>query len=749
MEIERWHQIENLFYSALEIEKSEREQFLKRACDGDAELFQEVHSLLVAHEQPGTFVGNSAFGLGMQVLKDEQTNLQRSTLGHYKIIKPIGSGGMGEVFLAEDPRLGRKVAIKLLPHSFLEDPSRIYRFQQEARAASSISHPNIAHIYEIGVEAGCHFTSMEFIDGITLRRLMDQRRLELQEAVNIALQVGSALVAAHKSGIIHRDIKPENIMIHREGHIKVLDFGLAKLTDRISDHWNATTIIDAVETQPGVVMGSPAYMSPEQARGLEVDARTDIWSLGIVLYEMVTGWTPFHGSTNMDVLAGVLKEEPTPIIEHIDNVPPGLEKILKKMLSKDKDERYLSSSDMITDLKKLARSLQLNSDAILDHETRIPLRSNIPQHKQQTIGFLKQWISSIVVTPIRDARGKKGIERILALRNVFALFVATVTLAFLLNEIYQNQAIQIRKQKKIVHIAIVLNGEVYYTRNIMQGFTSKLDQLLEPTPYVAHYESTTGVAEAKQNKQNEAAFKSLLAKFPSKPDYLISVGTQVSEYAYQHYLNDIPIIFVGVTDPVRSGLIRSYEKDPSRGTIAGTTWGGSLKLFLEFFTQAFPGRTIGYVYNPGLYHQDELTKDSLLAEAAQIKPPLTIIPIQVDKPQMNEEQQASADMFFGGYYWAKHFQELISSNKKPFVATEISNVYKGGAIATFGTDSIELGSIAAERLLYVNLMQGTPLSDLPIIKPEKPVIGINLSTARQYNISISQEVIERADKVIP
>src|SRR5678815_5448002 len=257
MEIERWHQIKNLFYSALEIELSEREEFLKTACEGDAELFQEVQSLLVAHEQPGSFLGNSAFGLGMQVLKDEQTNLQSSTLGHYKIIKPIGSGGMGEVFLAEDPRLGRRVAIKLLPRSFLEDPSRIYRFQQEARAASSISHPNIAHIYEIGVDAGYHFTSMEFIDGITLRRLMDQRRLELQEAVNIALQVGSALVAAHTAGIIHRDIKPENIMIHRDGYIKVLDFGLAKLTDRMSDHWNPTTRTeDAVKTQPGMVMGS-------------------------------------------------------------------------------------------------------------------------------------------------------------------------------------------------------------------------------------------------------------------------------------------------------------------------------------------------------------------------------------------------------------------------------------------------------------------------------------------------------------
>jgi len=311
-----------------------------------------------------------------------------------------------------------------------------------------------------------------------------------------------------------------------------------------------------------------------------------------------------------------------------------------------------------------------------------------------------------------------------------------------------NQEIQIRKAKKVVHIAIVLNGEVSYTHDIMKGFTSKLEQLLESTHYVAHYELITGVAEAPQNRQNDEVFKSLLAKFPSKPDYLISVGTQVSEHAYKHYLNDIPIIFVGVTDPVSSGLVRHFEKDPSRGNIAGATWGGSLKQYLELFTQAFPGRTMGYVYNPGLYHQDELEKDRLLAAGAQMKPQLTIIPIQLDKPQLNEEQQASADIFVGGYYLAKHFQELISSSKKPFLADEISNVYRG-AIATFGTDSTELGSIAAERLLYVNLMQGTPLSDLPIIESEKPVIGINLSAASRYNISISPEIIERANVVIP
>jgi len=742
MESKRWQQIKSLFDSASEVELSEREEFLKRACDGDAELFQEVQSLLVAHDQAGSFMGNSGFEFGVQVLNDEQINLQSGKLGHYKIIKPIGSGGMGEVFLAEDPRLGRRVAIKLLPRTFLEDPIRIYRFQQEARAASSISHPNIAHIYEIGVDAGYHFTSMEFIDGITLRQLMDQRRLELQEAVNIALQVGSALVAAHASGVVHRDIKPENIMIHKDGHIKVLDFGLAKLTDRMSDHWNATIVIDAVETQPGMVMGSPAYMSPEQARGLEVDARTDIWSLGIVLYEMVTGWTPFRGPTNMDVLAGVLKEEPTPIIEHIDNVPPGLEKVIKKMLSKDRDERYLSSSDMMTDLRNLARSLQSNEDAILGHETRIPLRSDIPPHKQRTIGFLKKWISLIVVTPIRNVRRKKGTERILALLYVCALFVAAVTLIFLLNT-----ASRIRKAKKVVHIAIVLNGQTFYPNDTMTAFTNKLDQLLEPTPFVAHYESTVGVAEAPKKEQNDAVIKSLLARFPSKPDYLISFGTQVSEYTYQHYLNEIPIIFIGVTDPVRSGLVKSYGKDPSRGNIAGTTFDISVEKYLEFFREAFPGKSLGYVYNPGLYRQDEIAMESLLEANDRMKSPLTIIPIKVDKPQINEEQQASADIFLGRYYETKYLQELITSSKKPFFAEDISDLYRG-AIATINNDSVELGGKAAERLLYVNLMQGTPLSDLPIIIPEKRIIGINLSAARRYNISISQEVIESADKVI-
>ena len=212
-----------------------------------------------------------------------------------------------------------------------------------------------------------------------------------------------------------------------------------------------------------------------------------------------------------------------------------------------------------------------------------------------------------------------------------------------------NKEIPLRREKKVIHIAIVLNGEVFYTRQIMAGFTNKLDELLEPTPYVAHYEWTTGIAEALQDSQNEAVFKALLARFSAKPDYLVTVGTQVSEYAHQHYLNNIPIIFIGVTDPVRSGLVRDYQPDSNRGIIAGTVFDIPINLYLEFFAQAFPGKTFGYVYNPMLYHQDDIQRERLLAAAASMKPPLTIIPIPVDTPQLSEEQQAQADIFFVRY----------------------------------------------------------------------------------------------------
>jgi len=284
-------------------------------------------------------------------------------LGRYEIKSQLGAGGMGEVYLALDTTLGRKVALKILPEAVAANLQRMQRFVQEAKAASALNHPNILTIHEIGTEPGAHFMATEFIDGHTLRHHMNHNALSINEAIEVAMQVASALATAHAAGIIHRDIKPENIMLRHDGIAKVLDFGLAKLTE----HWRAEEVDhDAatkalVQTEPGVVMGTTAYMSPEQARAQEVDTRTDVWSLGVVLYEMISGRPPFKGPTSSDTNAAILKTDPPALSQHVPQTPPELDRIVKKALQKDREERYQNIKDLLLDLKSLKRELDVNA----------------------------------------------------------------------------------------------------------------------------------------------------------------------------------------------------------------------------------------------------------------------------------------------------------------------------------------------------------------------------------------------------
>jgi serine/threonine-protein kinase len=273
---------------------------------------------------------------------------------------------MGEVYLAEDGRLGRKVALKLLSAEFTRDADRVRRFQQEARAASALNHPNIITIFEIGHLDSSHFIATEFIDGETLRQRM-AGQMQLREAVDIAIQITTALSAAHSAGIIHRDVKPENIMLRPDGFIKVLDFGLAKLTEKSAEWDSASSDPEAatralVTTDPGIVMGTVSYMSPEQARGLKADDRTDIFSLGVVLYEMVAGRKPFEGSTISDVIALILSREPPLLARYLPQVPEELERITAKALTKDREERYQTAKDMLVDLRRLRRRMDVQAE---------------------------------------------------------------------------------------------------------------------------------------------------------------------------------------------------------------------------------------------------------------------------------------------------------------------------------------------------------------------------------------------------
>ena len=282
--------------------------------------------------------------------------------GRYQIRSPIGAGGMGEVYLAEDTELERTVALKVLPEGVASDQQRMQRFVQEAKSASALNHPNILTIYEVGRADSIRFIATEFINGVTLRQQMTAANITLSEALNISIQICDALSAAHSAGILHRDIKPENVMVRPDGYIKVLDFGLAKLTERPLNPDTEAPTRALVHTDPGMVMGTARYMSPEQARGLAVDARTDIWSLGAVLYEMVAGRPPFEGATTGDVISAVLNKEPLPLARYQPGAPEALEWIVTKALTKDKEGRYQTAKELLTDLRRLKQRLEFEAE---------------------------------------------------------------------------------------------------------------------------------------------------------------------------------------------------------------------------------------------------------------------------------------------------------------------------------------------------------------------------------------------------
>src|SRR5881628_4257247 len=277
----RLQAIEEIFHAALHQEPDQIGAFLDTACEGDELLRRKVEALVAFHQRPGSFIETSAVGLATRIIENEQADLLVGrTIGHYKISERIGTGGMGDVYLATDITAGRKAALKLLPERFTSDTERLKRFQQEAHALVGLNHPNILTVYEIGEDHSTHYIASELIEGETLRQRLMRGRMQLSEAVDIAIQVASALAAAHQAGIVHRDIKPENIMLRPDGYVKVLDFGLAKLAEQTPSAVAAEAPTKQVRTGSGMVLGTAGYMSPEQARGKTVDARSDVFSLG-------------------------------------------------------------------------------------------------------------------------------------------------------------------------------------------------------------------------------------------------------------------------------------------------------------------------------------------------------------------------------------------------------------------------------------------------------------------------------------
>jgi serine/threonine protein kinase/Tfp pilus assembly protein PilF len=384
MKAERWKQVNDLFQSAVECAPGERAAFLDEACHGDEGLRREVESLLTSHEGAENFIELPAFEVAPElVTKDRTGALVGKVIGHYRIESLIGVGGMGEVYLARDERLGRKAALKLLPERLTVDETQLSRFKNEARSASALNHPNILTVYEIGAEGDRQFIATEFIEGITLRASLASGRINPHAALEIAVQVASALAAAHEAGVVHRDIKPENIMLRPDGYVKVLDFGIAKLTEQrlVSDEETHETTA-ALQTRQGLVLGTAHYMSPEQARGQKVGARSDIWSLGVVIYEMIAGIPPFRGETPSDCIASILTTEPPPLSGVLPDVSLKLESILQKALRKNSDERYQTIKEMLAGLRNLKGELEAEGSSPQTKARAESIVSKIKRHKR-------------------------------------------------------------------------------------------------------------------------------------------------------------------------------------------------------------------------------------------------------------------------------------------------------------------------------------------------------------------------------
>ena len=323
---------------------------------------------------------------------------------HYQILAPLGKGGMGEVYLADDTKLDRKVALKLLPAAFTADKDRLRRFTQEAKTASSLNHPNIITIHEIGEVDGAQFIATEFIDGLTLRVRMERGRMKMEEILDVSIQAASALDAAHKAGIIHRDIKPENIMVRQDGYVKVLDFGLAKLTETRQQAGSEPQPVDSsidtlvrMHTEPGTLVGTVAYMSPEQARGEVLDTRTDVFSLGAVMYEMAAGRIAFGGRTSADILVSVLEKEPISLEGEAPHAPGEFRRIVSKALNKDRDQRYQSIKDLLIDLRNLKDTLTFERQ-LESRKPAAPVTSD--QTLQKAVVSTKRKASSAVIVAL-------------------------------------------------------------------------------------------------------------------------------------------------------------------------------------------------------------------------------------------------------------------------------------------------------------------------------------------------------------
>jgi serine/threonine protein kinase/tetratricopeptide (TPR) repeat protein len=406
MKPEQWQQIKRLCGAALQRTPGERAQFLSEACEDD-DVRREVEILLAAYES--NFMEEPVIGEVAEMMVNTAASrlVAGENINHYEILGLIGAGGMGQVYLAHDTRLGRRVALKVLPVDLVSNRERLHRFEQEARAAATLNHPNIAHIYEIGDAKGTNFIAMEFIDGETLREKIHRDQSNLKQLLVWLAQVADGLAKAHAAGIVHRDLKPDNIMISRDGYAKILDFGLAKLLipSQTASSEAPTAIVPQLLSTPGMIMGTVGYMSPEQARGeRQIDARSDIFSFGCLLYEAATRQQPFAGASAVESLHKIIHAQPPPVKDFNPTAPLDLQRVVRRCLAKDPEERYQTIKDVATELKDLGREIESSTEVELSISPKTPDGSRMSGVENETIGARDRTTTSTAEGPAAQTR---------------------------------------------------------------------------------------------------------------------------------------------------------------------------------------------------------------------------------------------------------------------------------------------------------------------------------------------------------
>src|SRR5438067_2466669 len=596
----RFQAIEEIFRAALDHQPDQISTFLDTACGGDEVLRRRVEALLASRQRAASFIETSAVGLATKIIQNGQADsLVGQTIGHYKISESIGTGGMGEVYLATDITAGRTAALKLLPLRFTGDAERLKRFQQEAHAVVGLNHPNIVTVYEIGEDHSTHYIASELIEGETLRQRLMQGRMQLSEAVDIAIQVASALAAAHEAGIVHRDIKPENIMLRPDGYVKVLDFGIAKLAEQevpVSIPTDEALLL--VETNLGSILGTVRYMSPEQARGAPVDNGSDSWSLGVVLYEMVTGHVPFTGDRPREAMSSILQMEPPPLTSYVAQTPAELQQIISKTLRKDRDERYHSAHELLEALKDLRHKLEFEAE--LERAAAGPLwRSWKPKLVGAAVtglllGAAAIWLfrgelfrasqfnppeKSIAVVPFLDLSQAKdqeyfcdGIsEEILdALAKIDGLRVVARTSSFS----FKGKSTDVSEVGKKLNVENVLEGSLRREGNRVRITTQLINARNGFRIWSETYEPELQVVFALQDEITRAIVDALKLKLAIS----LPVREQRNTEAYDFYLQGLYFSNKGSEEDLRRALTffqRAVEKDP----IFARAWTGIAKTW--------------------------------------------------------------------------------------------------------------------------------------------------------------------------